>query len=99
MCEIEQELRRQGQWEPAPPPPTAFESRLPFCCDSMRFTQWLQWVFIPHTRALAESGGPMPEASGIRPMAEETLRDCDWTTLPLMLLLDRLDRMIHKGSA
>jgi len=99
MCEIEQELRRQGQWEPAPPPPTAFESRLPFCCDSMRFTQWLQWVFIPHTRALAESGGPMPEASGIRPMAEETLRDCDWTTLPLMLLLDRFDRMIHKGSA
>jgi uncharacterized protein YqcC (DUF446 family) len=65
----------------------------------MDFTQWLQWVFIPHTRALAEAGGPMPEASGIRPMAEEALRDCDWSPIPLMVLLDRFDRMINEGSA
>jgi uncharacterized protein YqcC (DUF446 family) len=95
MSEIEQELRRRGQWEPIPPSPKAFESRLPFCCDSMRFTQWLQWVFIPHTRALAEAGGPMPEVSGIRLMAEEALQDCDWKTIPLMVLLDRFDRMIN----
>lgn len=95
MVDLEHELRRRGQWEPAPPPRAAFESRLPFCCDTMRFTQWLQWVFIPHTRALAEAGGPMPDASGIRPMAEEALRGCDWEIIPLLVLLDRFDRMIN----
>jgi len=65
----------------------------------MRFTQWLQWVFIPHTRALAEAGGPLPLASGIRFMAEEALRGCDWTTLPLRVLLERFDRMIDEGAA
>jgi len=64
----------------------------------MRFTQWLQWVFVPHTRALVEAGGLLPEASGIRPMAEEALRGCDWTTVPLIRLLGRFDRMINQRS-
>ena len=71
LTEIETELCRQGLWETAPPAPAAFESGLPFCCDRMRFTQWIQWVFLPRTRALIEAGGPLPEVSGIRPMAEE----------------------------
>lgn len=98
LVEIEQELRRRGQWEPVAPPPSAFESRLPFSCDSMRFTQWLQWVFIPRTRALIEAGGPMPAVSGIRPMAEEALQDCDFAAIPLMVLLDRFDRLINQGT-
>jgi uncharacterized protein YqcC (DUF446 family) len=98
MTEIEKELRCQGVWEQLPPPPRAFESRLPFCCDSMRFTEWLQWVFIPHTRALAEAGGPMPRFSGMRPMGEEALRGCKWRTIDLLVLLDRFDRMVNKAS-
>jgi len=95
MAEIEQELRRRGQWEVRVPSARALASPLPFCCDTLSFTQWLQWVFIPHTRALAESGRPMPEASGILPMAEEALRGCPWETLPLLQLLGRFDRMIQ----
>jgi uncharacterized protein YqcC (DUF446 family) len=64
----------------------------------MRFTQWLQWVFVPRTRALLDAAGPMPETSGIRPMAEEALRDCGWKTIPLIVLLDRFDRMIDAGA-
>jgi uncharacterized protein YqcC (DUF446 family) len=94
MAEIEGELRRCGQWESTPPSAQALASSLPFCCDTLRFTQWLQWVFLPHTRALAESGRPMPRASGIRPMAEEALRGCPWETLPLLKLLGEFDRMI-----
>ena len=99
LADLESELRRRGQWEPVPPPPPALESRLPFCCDTLRFTQWLQWVFIPRTRALLDAGGPMPSASGIRPMAEEALRGCGWESIPLLVLLDRFDRMINAGSA
>jgi uncharacterized protein YqcC (DUF446 family) len=95
MTEIEQELRRQGQWEGRAPSPRALASPLPFCCDTLRFTQWLQWVFVPHTRALAESGRPLPSASGVRPMAEEALRGCTWDTGALLQLLGRFDGMIQ----
>ena len=95
MAEIEQELRRHGQWEGQAPSDQALASRLPFCCDTLRFTQWLQWVFIPHTRALAEAGRRMPETSCIQPMAEEALRGCPWETRPLLQLLGRFDRMIQ----
>lgn len=98
MQELEEELRRQDLWETSVPPPRAFDSSLPFCCDTMRFTQWLQWVLIPHTRALAEAGGPMPEASGIRPMAEEALRGCAWQSARLLALLGRFDSMINRGA-
>lgn len=98
MDELEHELRLRGQWEPTPPRTRAMESRLPFCCDTLRFTQWLQWVFIPRTRALADAGGPWPQASGVRPMAEEALRGCDWEIVPLLVLLDRFDRMINSSS-
>jgi len=98
MDALEQELRLRGQWEPFPPSPHALESGLPFCCDTLRFTQWLQWVLIPRTRALVEAGGAWPHASGIRPMAEEALRGCYWETIPLLVLLDRFDRTINSCS-
>ena len=41
----------------------------------------------------------MPAASGIRPMAEEAIRGCAWESIPLLVLLDRFDRMINAGSA
>ena len=95
---LEAELRRQGQWEPVPPAPAALASRLPFCCDTLRFTQWLQWIFIPHTRALADAGGPMPQSSGIRAMGDQALGGCEWDTGPLLDLLGRFDRMISDVS-
>jgi uncharacterized protein YqcC (DUF446 family) len=95
LAELEEELRRQGQWETAPPPPEAFESRLPFSCDTLRFTQWLQWVFIPRTHALISAGGPMPARSAIRAMAEEVLGGCPWSTETVVTLLSRFDQMIN----
>jgi uncharacterized protein YqcC (DUF446 family) len=60
----------------------------------LRFTEWLQWVFIPRTRALLDSGAPLPAASAITPMAEEALRGCDWDTTQIVSLMRRFDRLI-----
>lgn len=95
LAALEAELRRQGQWEAAPPPRAAFESVLPFSCDTLRFTQWLQWIFIPHTRAVVQSGGPMPVRSGIRAMAEEALGGCRWDAAGVIDLIGRFDVMIN----
>lgn len=95
LAELEEELRRQGQWETVPPPREAFESQLPFSCDTLRFTQWLQWVFVPRTQALISAGGPMPARSAIRPMAEEALGGCPWDTGAVIALLGQFDQMIN----
>ena len=52
------------------PPDAALQSTVPFCFDTLAFEQWLQWVFFPRFWALLQQGGPLPERSGIAPMAE-----------------------------
>jgi uncharacterized protein YqcC (DUF446 family) len=93
MDELEAELRGLGLWQQSPPP--VLTSALPFCADVLRFTEWLQWVFVPRTRALLDAGGPLPSRSGIRPMAEEVLAGCDWDSGRLIALLGRVDQVIN----
>ena len=95
--DLEAELGRLGLWQSAPPPnfESTLESALPFCADVLRFTEWLQWVFVPRTRALLDAGGPLPSRSGIRPMAEEALAGCAWDSGRLIVLLGRVDQAIN----
>jgi uncharacterized protein YqcC (DUF446 family) len=95
LDDLELELSRQALWETAPPPPAALASPLPFCADTLRFTQWLQWVFIPRTRAVLEGAAALPSRSGIRPMAEEALTGCRWDTGPLIAILGAIDIAIN----
>lgn len=94
LTELTVALRAAGHWQSHAPSASALSSPLPFCCDTLRFTEWLQWVFIPRTRALLEAGGPLPAASGITPMAEEALRGCNWDTTRIIALLQRFDQLI-----
>ncbi len=97
MEAMERELHRTGLWESQPPPTQAFQSVMPFSADRMSFGQWLQWVFIPRTRALLDHGGPLPESSAIRPMAEEMFKDVVQDTDALVELIGAFDRLINGG--
>jgi len=68
---------------------------MPFSIDRLSLTQWLQWIFIPRTRALVEQGGPLPKNSAIAPLAEEVFRDLPQDTRRLLELLIRFDRLIE----
>jgi uncharacterized protein YqcC (DUF446 family) len=94
---MEREMRRIGLWAAQPPPAEAFSSSMPFCFDSMRFPEWLQWVFVPRIRALLEQGGPLPALSEIKPMAEEMFRQVEGDTRRLLELIGEFDRMINTG--
>ena len=98
LQDMEDEMRRIGLWEAQPPPAEAFSSTVPFCFDSMRFTQWLQWVFLPRTRALLEQGGAMPARSQIAPLAEEMFKQLGGDTRRLLALIGEFDRMINAAS-
>ena len=95
MQALEKELRRLGLWQASPPSPEALASQMPFCFDTLAFTEWLQWVFIPRTRAVIDHGGPLPEHSGIAPLAEEVFKEMSEDTEALYTLLCRFDRLIE----
>lgn len=67
---IERALRLQGLWSSNPPAPEALASTEPFAVDTLRFEEWLQWIFLPRMKHLIEHNHPLPTSSGIRVMAE-----------------------------
>ncbi len=69
LNELEHALHRAGLWHSEAPEPQALASTAPFCCDTMSFDAWLQFIFLPRFTALLESGQPLP-AMALAPMAE-----------------------------
>nr|WP_246506749.1 YqcC family protein [Kistimonas asteriae] len=74
MAELEAELKGQALWEAMPPSPEALASTNPFCVDTLAFTQWLQWIYIPRLRAIMDHGAALPTGSDIKPYAEEAIK-------------------------
>jgi uncharacterized protein YqcC (DUF446 family) len=74
LLRIEIELRALAVWSSEPPSEDAMQSTQPFSVDTLQFTEWLQFVFLPRMSALVEAGRQLPTTSGIAPMAEEHFR-------------------------
>ncbi|MBB1517605.1 YqcC family protein [Aquipseudomonas guryensis] len=95
---IERELRVLGWWADTPPSAEALASREPFCVDTLSFEAWLQWIFLPRMKSLLEASAPLPNVSGIRPMAEEAYRGRERQALALLTALGNFDRLIGGAS-
>ncbi|MFK0570623.1 YqcC family protein [Endozoicomonas sp.] len=91
---IETELRRQAVWLPMPPSVEAMASTTPFCMDTMVFSQWLQWIFVPRVRAVIESGGALPKGSNIKSYAEEALPVEQLECEKLLLIIEQFDQLM-----
>ncbi len=97
---IEAEMRRIELWDAERPALSRLGSAQPFCFDTLRFHQWLQWLFLPRMRRiLAADGAGMPSESGIHVYAEECLRDDPRDTDALLALIRRFDELISAGDA
>lgn len=91
---IEQEMRHIGLWEETAPSPASLASTLPFCHDTLEFTQWLQWIFLARMRALLEGGAALPAACDIHPLAEHSFLELPQDTARLLELIGEIDRAI-----
>lgn len=91
---IERELRLLGWWAEASPSEEALSSPEPFCVDTLAFEEWLQWIFLPRMKVILESGRDLPQASGIRPMAEMAFRERSVEVRALLESLGEFDRLI-----
>jgi uncharacterized protein YqcC (DUF446 family) len=97
---IEAEMQRIELWDAERPALSRLGSAQPFCFDTLRFHQWLQWLFLPRMRRiLAADGAGMPSESGIHAYAEECLRDHPRDTEELLALIRRFDELISAGAA
>ncbi|KPQ01142.1 YqcC family protein [Marinobacter sp. HL-58] len=98
LLQIERELRRIGAWETEPPPADALQSTKPFAVDTLEFTQWLQFVFVSRMKVMIENGHPLPEVSGMAPMAEEHFRGRSEPGHSLVRELEEMDRLLSGQS-
>lgn len=98
LLKIELELRQLGAWESESPPEEAFRSAQPFCIDTLEFTQWLQFVFVARMKVLVESDHPLPQVSGMAPMAEEHFRGRPESGAGLIRALEEMDRLLSGRS-
>ncbi|MDP2226901.1 MAG: YqcC family protein [Moraxellaceae bacterium] len=96
LIALEKEMQRQQLWSAAPPSPEAMASVMPFMYDTLAFHQWLQWVFIPRTRALMEAGRTLPGNCHIHPLAEHELaRQPMASSAALLEVILRIDTVMN----
>lgn len=98
LMDIEAELRRLDQWESEAPSAQALASTEPFCVDTLSFTQWLQFIFLPRMYALLEQNRLPPGPCSIAPLAEEYFQGGQLDTASLIKHISELDRLLTSGK-
>ncbi len=98
LLEVERTLRCNDKWDQNQPAVSALSSVQPFCMDTLRFEQWLQWIFLPRMKKILEGPQPLPAKSGILVYAQAYLRKNDPPTSSLLKLIKRFDDLITLHS-
>lgn len=91
---MELEMRRLDLWDETMPPVADLASRVPFCYDTLKFWQWLQWILIPRIRLILTDGDTLPASSEIGPLAEVEFRRLNQDSSKLLELIRKFDQLI-----
>lgn len=94
LMDVEKELRDLQLWEFELPSEEALASTQPFAIDTLTFPQWLQFIFIPRLYIMVEQCMPLPNVSGVKPMAEEYFQVLNSNSATLILHLERMDNLL-----
>ena len=60
---IEAEMKRIGMWQDEPLEPEKYTFQMAFGMDTMAYSQWLQYIFVPRVRQIIAERGDFPEGS------------------------------------
>ena len=94
LAGIELQLRQLGFWQDTRPSSEQLASVLPFCCDTLDFPQWLQFVFLEKMRFLLEAEGPLPSVCGIAPYSQEYFEGLERQDQTLLAHLAEIDKLL-----
>jgi len=92
--ELSVELQRLNIWQEQQPSSVALSSTAPFCCDTLSFEQWLQFVFIEKIRQIINQGQSLPTKIALTPMAEESFKHLSTQGKYLLKVIDNIDRTL-----
>jgi uncharacterized protein YqcC (DUF446 family) len=98
LIDLEKELRELRLWEFEAPSDEALASTQPFAIDTLNFPQWLQFIFIPRLYILIEHKHPLPNASGVKPMAEEYFQSMSLHSVPLISHIEKIDTLLSENK-
>jgi len=93
LAELEGELKMLRLWSVQAPGAIQMASVQPFCIDTMSFEQWLQWIFIPRMKSMAEQGLTTLGPCQISPMGEQSFLHLGRRNADLLRILARIDRL------
>ncbi len=96
--EIEAELKRIGLWRNTPLDSPQYAFTKAFGMDTMSFSQWLQFIFIPRVREIVAQRGQFPSQSQV---GAQAVREFDGYSEAdhLVWLLNQFDALFDQPSA
>ncbi|MEC9483705.1 MAG: YqcC family protein [Halomonas sp.] len=98
LTQLESTLRSVDLWNTPCPEAEAFDSREPFCLDTMELPQWLRYVFIARLQALVDAQGPLPVTCDVAPAVEVYLKDARPSTRQLVVsAIAEVDRIVTEA--
>lgn len=96
LLDLEHALRERDLWAAERPAAQRLKSATPFCVDTLRFEEWLQWVFIPRMGEIAVRREKLAVSAGILPMGEQSFAHLGRRQQSLLSVLAHIDRLSHK---
>lgn len=94
LQQLQQVMINHGEWQAIAPSADAFASESPFCADTMTFSQWLQWLFIPRLQALIDAQGTLPSNCAVAPMADVSYMDDETKRDQMTQALSQVDAVL-----
>ena len=95
---LQNALMNRGYWSECEISADALASQQPFCLDTMNFSQWLQFVFIPNIEALIDNNQALPvllKGQGLEPMASEIYKNTEADQV-ILVLIRQLDDLLQQ---
>jgi uncharacterized protein YqcC (DUF446 family) len=88
------ELKSLNLWQTQQPSTVELSSSAPFCCDTLTFEQWLQFIFIAKITVMINQQQSLPTKISLTPMAEEAFKHLSVNTKPLLGIIQKIDKTL-----
>lgn len=94
LNQLEDQLKANNLWQKDRPTQQALSSQQPFCVDTLRFEQWLQFIFIERLEAMLAKEMPLPTNISLCPMAEEAFKSIGKDASGLINTIADIDELL-----
>lgn len=96
LIQLQSAMEGDGCWESESPSSEALSSVEPFAVDTLQFTQWLQWLFIPRLLWMLEQGVELPRGSAVAAMAEVCGLFSEQNRTNVVSILKSIDALLNE---